>query len=225
MTTDQFLQAFRRHCAVYGVPSMIICDNAKTFIKADEELCKLLQSFDDPKVQTHLSNKRILMRRIPNKSPHWGGMYERLIGIIKMCLKKVLHCALVSLSELQTLVKEVQAVVNDRPMTFISSDINDPQPLTPSKLLYGFDVTGLPHPDVDVDDLDEDYKDQGEMNKAMKRRALLVDKFDQRFKTEYLAALRERHTYQQKKGSQQEEIKLGDVVLINNKDLPRINWK
>ena len=59
MTTDQFLQAFRRHCAVYGVPSMIICDNAKTFIKADEELCKLLQSFDDPKVQTHLSNKRI----------------------------------------------------------------------------------------------------------------------------------------------------------------------
>lgn len=223
MTTDQFLQAFRRHCAVYGVPSMIICDNAKTFIKADKELCKLLQPLDDPKVKSHLANKRIIMRRIPNKSPHWGGMYERLIGIIKMCLKKVLHRALICLSELQTLVKEVQAVVNDRPMTFISSDINDPQPLTPSKLLYGFDITGLSHPEVD--DLDEDYTDQGEMNKAMKRRALLFDQFNQRFKAEYLAALRERHTYQQKKTSQTEDITVGDVVLINNKDLPRINWK
>ena len=226
MSTDQFLQAFRRHCAVYGVPSLILCDNAKTFIKADEELCKLLQSLDDPKVQAHLSNKRILMRRIPNKSPHWGGMYERLIGIVKMCLKKVLHRALICLSELQTLVKEVQAVVNDRPMTFISSDIDDPQPLTPSKLLYGFDVTALPHPHVDTEDLADDYKDQGEMNRAMKRRALLFQHFNQRFKTEYLAALRERHTYQQTKRRElQEIIKVGDVVLINNRDLPRINWK
>ncbi|KXJ08918.1 hypothetical protein AC249_AIPGENE15250 [Exaiptasia diaphana] len=223
MTTDQFLQALRRHCAVYGVPSVIICDNAKTFIKADEELSKLLQSLNDPKVQTHLAHKRIKMRRIPNKSPHWGGMYERLIGIVKMCLKKILHRSLICLSELQTLVKEVQAVVNDRPMTFISSDINDPQPLRPSKLLYVFEVKGLPHPDVE--DLVEDYKDQGDLTKAMKRRALLFDIFDQRFKSEYLSALRERHTYQQKKGPHHKLVQLGDVVLINNKDLPRINWK
>ena len=222
MSTDQFLQAFRRHCAVYGVPSMIICDNAKTFIKADEELCKLLQSLDDVKVQTYLSHKRIVMRRIPNKSPHWGGMYERLIGIVKMSLKKVLHRALVCLSELQTLVKEIQAVVNERPMTFISSDSDDPQPLTPSQL-YGFNVTALPHPDVDTEDLTEDYKDQGEMNRAMKRRAMLHDHFTQRFKTEYFAALRERHTYQQKKRTESQEVI--KVVLNNDKDRPRVQWK
>ena len=63
-------------------------------------------------------------------------------------------------------------------------------------MVNGFDVTGLLH--QDVDDLNEDYKDQGEMNKAMKRRALLFEKFNQRFKTEYFAALRERYVYKQK---------------------------
>ena len=43
MTTDQFLLAFRRHCAVYGTPSLILCDNAKTFQKGDEEIQKLFQ--------------------------------------------------------------------------------------------------------------------------------------------------------------------------------------
>ena len=67
-------------------------------------------------------------------------MYERLIGVVKMSVKKVLRRALISLPELQPLIKEVQAVVNDRPITFVYHDVNDPEPLTPSKLLYGFSV-------------------------------------------------------------------------------------
>ena len=38
MTTDQFLQAIRRHCAVYGIPSLMLCDNAKTSVKGNEEI-------------------------------------------------------------------------------------------------------------------------------------------------------------------------------------------
>ena len=41
MKTDQFLLAFRRHCAVYGTPSLILCDNAKTFQNWDVETQKL----------------------------------------------------------------------------------------------------------------------------------------------------------------------------------------
>ena len=43
-STDQFLQAFRRHCAVYGTPSSVLCDNAKTFVKGEEEIQKLFES-------------------------------------------------------------------------------------------------------------------------------------------------------------------------------------
>ena len=76
-------------------------------------------------------------------------MYGRLIGVGKMSIKKVLRRALISLPDLQTLIKEGQAVVNDRPITFVYHDVNDPEPLTSSKLLYGFEVTALPHPVVD----------------------------------------------------------------------------
>ncbi|XP_068749057.1 uncharacterized protein [Montipora capricornis] len=149
MTSAQFLLAFRHHCALYGTPSLILCDNAKTFRKGNEDIQKLFQVIEDQTVQDHLVQKIVQMRHIPAKSPHWGGMYERLIGVVKMSTKKVLRRALISLPELQTLIKEVQAVVNDRPITLVYHDVNAPEPLTPSKLLYGFNITALLHPVVD----------------------------------------------------------------------------
>lgn len=73
MTSDHFLLAFRHHCAVDGTPSLILCANAKTFQKGDEEIQKLFQVIEDQTVQHHLAQKRVQMRHIPAKSPHWGG--------------------------------------------------------------------------------------------------------------------------------------------------------
>ena len=207
MMTNQFLLAFRHHCAIYGTPSLILCDNAKTFQKGDEEIQKLFQVIEDQTVPHHFAHKRVQMRHIPAKSPHWGGTHERLIGVVKMSIKKVLCRTLISLPELQTLIKEVQAVVNDCPITFVYHDVNDPEPLTPSKLLYGFNVTALPHPVVDPDELeDEDFNEYDQLNKAFKRCSLLFQHFVQRFKSEYLALLQERYVYQSNKRGSQEEI-------------------
>lgn len=86
-----------------------------------------------------------------------------------MSIKKVLRHALISLRKLQTLVKEVQAVVNDRPITFVYHDVNDPEPLTPLKLMYGFNVAALSHPDVDPDELeDEDFNEHDQLINALK---------------------------------------------------------
>lgn len=52
---------------------------------------------------------------------------------------------------MQTLIKEVQAVDNDPSVTYVSHDVNDPEPLTPSEMLYGYHVSALPHPTVDPD--------------------------------------------------------------------------
>ena len=91
---------------------------------------------------------------------------------------------------MQTLINEVQAVVNDCPITYVSHDVNDPEPLAPSKLLYGYDVSALPHPTVDPDELDDDdFNDHNQLSKVMKRRVLLYEHFVQRFKNEYLASL------------------------------------
>ena len=71
MKTDQFLLAFRGHCAVYGTPSWILCDNAKTFQKGDVEIQKLFLVIEVQAVQPRFPEKRVQMRHIPAKSPHW----------------------------------------------------------------------------------------------------------------------------------------------------------
>ena len=126
------------------------------------------------------------------------------------------------MSEIQILVKEVQAVVNDRPITFVSYKVNDPEPLTPSKLLYGYDASALPHPFIDLEELDdEDFNDHDQLTKVMKRRSLLCQHFVQRVKNKYFASLQERHAYQSRKQQLQDQvIKLGDAMLIHDDIVP-----
>jgi transposase InsO family protein len=142
-------EAFRRFASRKSLPKVLISDNASTYQSAAEELLKLLKS---PLLETHLSNRAVQWRFIPKRAPWYGGFWERLIGLTKITLKRVLGRASVQLSELQTIVVEIEAILNDRPLTFVSSNIEDEQPLTPSHLLYGRRITALPHPLIEEEE-------------------------------------------------------------------------
>eukprot|EP00794_Sanderia_malayensis_P018328 gene18328-biopygen12271 len=225
LSTSTFLQAFRRHCSVFSIPQLILSDNAQTFKRAEQDLQTLLAHFDSPTIKNALAQKRIRFLYIPARSPHWGGVYERLIGLTKSVLKKVLGRSLISLSELYTLIKEVQAILNDRPLTTISSDINDLQPLTPNHLLFGFNVTSLPHPPLDSVDYDPNFGNSSEISRAQHHRTTLYHHFLQRFKTEYLSLLRETHAHHNNKTHPSRNVlQEGDVVLVADTDSPRHRW-
>ena len=63
-------------------------------------------------------------------------MYERLVGIVKNILKQILGKALLTQTELDTILKETDASVNNRPLTYVESDTTptSPRALTPSHL-------------------------------------------------------------------------------------------
>ena len=73
-------------------------------------------------------------------SAWYGGFWERLT---KMIIRKTLGRTLVTLEELQTLIVEIEAILNDNPITLVLSDINNAEPLIPSHLLYGKRITSL----------------------------------------------------------------------------------
>lgn len=73
----------------------------------------------------------------------------------KSTLKKVLGKARILLTTLQTLVVEVEAMLNDRPFTYVSSDIAGSEPLTPSHLLCGHRISSLPYMTVDEEEIDD----------------------------------------------------------------------
>ena len=124
----------------------------------------------------------------------------------------------ISLINLQTIVVEIEAVLNDHPLTYISTDLNDPGPLCLSHLLYGRRMVSLPYPLDSEDPKDPDY-----LATLIRRVAnCQTQHFQTRWKQEYLTALREFHKV---KGTYTPQtIKIGDVVLIHS-DSPRARWK
>jgi len=58
------------------------------------------------------------------RSPWWGGHFERLVGLVKSCLKKVIGNASLLIDELDTVLLEVEVVLNSRPLTYIYDEIS-----------------------------------------------------------------------------------------------------
>ena len=125
-------------------------------------------------------------------------------------------------SELSTLLKEIQAVLNDRPLTYINSDIHDLQPLTPSQLLFGYNTTPLPYPPYDVSEpSDPTFGDKNDILRAQTHRSALYHHFSSRFCKEYLSFLCEIHSLHHRKEATNENlINVGDVVLVADMNKP-----
>ena len=137
-----------------------------------------------------------------------------------MALRKVLGNAFVSLPVLQTLIIEIEVVLNDRPLTYVSSDPSDPEPLTPSHLICGRRITSLPHLMLD-ETVDPTYG-AASVTEMAKRQSQLIQHFQSRWKREYLTSLREYHRSSGR--GNKEVIKVGDIVIIHD-DAPRAGWK
>ena len=190
-----------------------------TFVSANNELKELFQS---RALKETLAREGIEWLFIAKKAPWYGGFWERLIGLTKSTIKKVLGRAAVNLCTLQTIVVEVEAILNDRPLTYVSSDIKDEEALTPAHLLYGRRITSLPHPLVESGEVsDPTYQTSTDFLRRAKRVTLLIQHFWQCWRHEYLTSLREFH---KSSGINTESLKAGDVVLIHD-DSPRVNWK
>ena len=197
----------------------MISDNASTYLAAANELNDLFRS---PSLSNALSKKGVTWRFIPKRAPWYGGFWERLIGLTKSSLKKVLGRTFAKLSTIQTIIVEIEGILNDRPLTYISSDVKDPKPLTPAHLLYGRRIISLPYHSVEEDELDDpDFEAESAVMKRAKIQALMLKHFWTRWRLEYLTTLREFH---KTTGNNIQQVKVGDVVLVHD-DTPRVNWK
>ena len=106
----------------------------------------------------------------------------------------------------------------------MSSEIDDPDPLTPAHLLYGRRIITLPHVQVEEGEIDDpDYRDtsQKELTKRAKIQAQLLDHFWNRWKHDYLTCLRESH---RTSGVNTQEIRVGDVVTVHNEG-QKLTWR
>ena len=221
LSAESFINAFRRFTARRGCPKLMISDNALNFKSSS----KLIQDiFDKANVKATFDNTRCKWHFIPAKCPHFGGFYERLIGLVKSCLKKTLFKKRVNYDDLLTIITEVECRVNHRPLTYVDDSLDNLQPLTPSHLIYGRRLNSFPTV-VDFDyQLDPDYINTKTLNNSVSKLNRILDEFHRKWKTDYLLSLREFHYKNSKINDSNSKINVNDVVLVHD-DGPRCNWK
>ncbi|VDO20183.1 unnamed protein product [Heligmosomoides polygyrus] len=118
LATKEFLLAFRRFIARRGTPSIVYSDNSTTFRSAETAIASLIYSPTSwHSISSFCSTQKITWKFIIPLSPWKGGFYERLVGLFKSAYKKSIGRAILPLSQLQTVVTEVEATLNCRPMT------------------------------------------------------------------------------------------------------------
>ena len=121
----------------------MLSDNASMYLAAAEDLQKLFES--DTLLKETLGHQNITWHFILKHAPRYDGFWVRLMGLTKQAMKKTLERTFITLPQLETIVVEIEALLNDRPLTYVSLDISDPEPLIPSHLLYGRRIQSVCH--------------------------------------------------------------------------------
>lgn len=152
LKTETFLACLKRFIARRGLPTDIYSDNASTFKCADtkmQELYKLQSSAEHQKEFFDFSaQKGINFNFIPCYSPIFAGLAEAGVKSFKFHLKRVVQKALLTYEELNTVLCQIESILNSRPLMPLSNDINDFSCLTPGHFLIGSALNTYPEQDV-----------------------------------------------------------------------------
>uniref|UniRef100_A0A5S6Q0M6 Integrase catalytic domain-containing protein n=1 Tax=Trichuris muris TaxID=70415 RepID=A0A5S6Q0M6_TRIMR len=220
MSVDQFLLALRRFVARRGRPTLLQSDNFTTFKAADRVIRQLFVGPTLDKIKHQLAFEGVTWKFITERAPWTGGYWERLVRSVKEPLKKVLGHALLTETELHTVLVEIEAKINARPLTFVGDDPKDANVLTPFHFLIGKEFTEFPHHGQPRDRSAVDYHTGAELRRRWQHQQRLVAHFWKRWRTEYVTTLSVRKKWCGVKPSPA----IGDVVLIAEENVPRMRW-
>ena len=192
-------------------PQKIYSDNFSTFQHASKWLKKMAK---DEKICSFLAKREIRWQFNLSRAPWWGGQFERLVGLVKQALYKVIGKSTLRWNELESVILDVETTLNNRPLGYVDDDYTKPI-LTPNLLILGDQNAAID--DVVNSDEETDVKKQLKCITTFKERVW------RRWTNEYLKSLRERHNLKHK--SKDANIQIGDVVIIKGNEKNRAHWK
>ncbi|XP_055714374.1 uncharacterized protein LOC129808613 [Phlebotomus papatasi] len=213
LSSKAFISAFRRFIARRGMPSHMYSDNATNFVAGEKEIRQILNDHNmQQEIVNITSGLNIQWHFNPPSAPHQGGLWEAAVRSFKHHFKRVIGTMILTYEELNTVVVQIEAVLNSRPLVTIHDNPGDLQCLTPGDFLIGKAPTQLPVEQNDFEQVDH-----------LRRWQLctkLRNDFLTRWKKEYI------HTLQQRQRWNKESPNLspGDVVLLKAETTSNIEW-
>ncbi|XP_071181279.1 uncharacterized protein [Mytilus edulis] len=137
MDTDSCINAIRRLISRRGNPEFIRSDNGTNLVGAEREMREEIERWNKDKINNFMLQKSIKWAFNPPAASHFGGVWERLIRSVRKVLYSVMQMQSLRLNDenLNTLFCEVEAILNNRPISEVSENVDDLKVLTPNHLL------------------------------------------------------------------------------------------
>ena len=211
MDTDDFIMCLRRFINRRGEVKEIRCDNGSNFVGAERELKESLNKWNQGRIESKLIQHGCKWLFQPPTASSMSGVWERLVRSAKTVLKSILGGHVVADVVLQTLLTEVERVLNGRALTANSDDPSDFEPLTPAHFLMQSKAICLPPGVFDKTDM---YK------KKWRQVQHLANLFWERWLKEYLPSLQPRAKWRKALPN----VKPNALVLLVNDNTPRGHW-
>lgn len=215
LTSDAFIAAFRRFVARRGRCAQIWSDQGRNFVGANRQLVadwtEAKLQFEGP-IAEKLAIEGTKWHFIPAYSPHMGGLWEAGVKAMKHHLKRIITRHM-TYEEFSTMLCQVEACLNSRPLTILDDTDNDHlQPLTPGHFLIG--ETPLTVPTPDLRDIPLSH-----LSRWQHQQRTLTD-FWHRWQQEYLSRMQQRSKWHHKV----REFDIGHIVLVKADNLPPGKW-
>lgn len=212
LSAECYMATLKRFISRRGLPSDIYSDNGTQFVGAYNDLKRFLTS-QAKTLSESAANDGIRFHFVPPYSPHFGGLWEAGVKSTKHHLTRVLGNCHLTFEEICTTLCQIEAILNSRPLTPLSSDPSDLLPLSPGHFIIGRSLTALPTPclaDIPHSRLTR-----------YQRIEQLRQHFWARWYKEYISELQERTKWRQAKG----QLTTDTMVVIKDDNLPPLRWK
>lgn len=210
LTTDSFIGALKRFVSRRGLCNTIYCDNGTNFVGAKNYLQSVYEFLNkhSNEISNHLLKLKIDWRFIPPAAPHQGGLWESAVKSTKTHLQRTVGEIILTLEEFSTLVTQIEGILNSRPICSSNSDEIDF--LSPAHILIGRHMKQLP-------EIPEHKLSIHARWDVVKR---IHEQFWKRWKVEYITSLQARQKWQKPHPN----LKIGDIVIIQENHLPPTQW-